>query len=89
MLNKMLLGQPNIVWTYGFGGTGTDYAMHTLETQDGNFIICGYTTSYGSGSNDALLIKVDEDGNQLWYRTFVEQIVIQDNLYNKLPIMDL
>ncbi len=41
-----------------FGGNGADEATSYFKTADGGYIMCGFTTSFGSGSNDIFLIKV-------------------------------
>jgi hypothetical protein len=39
------------------------------HTADGEYIIAGTTSSYGSFS-DVYLVKTDSVGNYQWYRTF-------------------
>ena len=58
------------VWTRTFGGAGSDYAVSVEETQDGGYVIAGYTKSYGAGGTDAWLIKTDSMGDTVWTRTF-------------------
>jgi gliding motility-associated-like protein len=41
-----------------FGGNGADEATSYFKTSDGGYIMCGFTTSFGSGGNDIFLIKV-------------------------------
>ena len=60
----------NILWTKTFGGTGYDIATSIQETNDGGYIVAGYTNSFGAGSSDFLVIKLSYDGNILWTKTF-------------------
>ena len=57
-------------WDKTFGGNQSDYGYSVQQTLDGGYIIGGYTQSYGAGSRDAYLIKVDSHGNQQWQKTF-------------------
>jgi hypothetical protein len=41
-----------------------------VQTSDGGYAVCGYTTSAGAGGEDILLLKTDSAGNELWSRTF-------------------
>jgi len=59
------------VWNRTFGGSSTDGAASLLQTNDGGYILAGYTCSYGNGGGaDAWLIKTDANGNEVWNRTF-------------------
>jgi len=59
----------NIIWAKTYGGTGDDYANQVKKTNDGGFVIAGYTESFGNGG-DVLLIKTDSTGNILWSKTY-------------------
>ena len=56
-------------WTKTFGGSCKDYGTSVQQTDD-DYIISGYTCSYGAGGYDAWLIKTDSQGNTLWDKTF-------------------
>lgn len=60
----------NIVWTKTYGGTGDDRANSIQQTIDGGFVISGVTNSFGAGSYDFNLIKIDASGNLSWEKTF-------------------
>jgi hypothetical protein len=57
------------IWSKTFGGAGTEYGFGCAATGDG-YIITGYTTSFGAGSRDVYVIKLDPQGKELWSRTF-------------------
>ena len=58
------------VWEKTFGGSSEDFAYVVRQTSDSGYILTGYTQSYGSGYNDAWLIKTDANGNKVWNKTF-------------------
>ncbi|MEZ5082151.1 MAG: T9SS type A sorting domain-containing protein [Bacteroidales bacterium] len=55
----------NVIWSETYGGTGADYAYRIFETEDGNYMISGYSDSF-SGSQDVYMVKIDGNGNLLW-----------------------
>ncbi|MFC2139770.1 DJ-1/PfpI family protein [Bacteroidota bacterium] len=59
----------NIEWYNTFGGAGTEYGNNIIKINDG-YLITGFTTSFGNGSRDVYVIKVDNEGNEIWSRAF-------------------
>ncbi|MEO0191745.1 MAG: hypothetical protein ABIM46_03055 [candidate division WOR-3 bacterium] len=57
-------------WARTFGGPGYERASSVTQTADGGYAIAGYTDSFGAGSVDFLVLKLDPDGSLEWARTF-------------------
>ncbi len=61
---------PEMQWSQTYGGTGTDEGSSLVYTDEGGYVIAGYTSSYGAGNNDFLLVKTTDSGNLLWSKTY-------------------
>lgn len=66
------LGQQE--WSQAFGGSEDDAGASVQQTQDGGYIITGYTESYGYGGKDVWLIKTNNLGQQQWSRPFGDDL---------------
>ncbi len=62
----------NIQWQKTYGGTNYDGAHSIQQTSDGGYIVAGYTSSFGAGSNDYWILKLDANGNIQWQKTYGE-----------------
>lgn len=60
----------NLQWSKTVGGLLPDYANSAVETNDRQFLICGYTYSSGAGSADVMVCKTNSSGNILWTKTY-------------------
>jgi len=58
-----------LAWGMTFGGTSLEEASSIVETPDNGYILVGGSASYGAGSYDFLVIKLNSSGNLLWART--------------------
>lgn len=58
------------MWAKNYGGKDTEEAHGIIQTPDGNLVVTGYTTSYGNGRADILVMKVDPDGDMIWRRNY-------------------
>ena len=59
-----------VEWAKTFGGPSSESAHYAQQTLDGGYVIDGYTGSYGAGSSDILVIKLDPAGELEWAKTF-------------------
>jgi hypothetical protein len=68
----------NKVWDKSIGGTSEDRAYSITPSPDGGFVIAGYSesavsgdkTQASKGGKDYWLVKIDQNGNKVWDRTF-------------------
>jgi hypothetical protein len=54
------------LWTRTCGGADDDRPYSVQQTTDGGYIIAGYTGSFGNGSNDIYLVRMNTAGDTLW-----------------------
>ncbi|GIV31113.1 MAG: hypothetical protein KatS3mg029_0464 [Saprospiraceae bacterium] len=70
--NVLLLklnSQGQKLWSKQYGGSGTDVGQRIIRTTNtGGYLIVGTTTSMGAGEEDVLLVKIDNNGNQVWMK---------------------
>jgi hypothetical protein len=58
------------LWTRTYGGEVDDRGSSVQQTEDGGYIVAGFTASFGTGGYDIYLIKTDSSGDTLWTRTY-------------------
>jgi len=59
----------DLVWEKWYGGASSDQARNFMVTPDGGFVLAGSTSSYGAGSSDCYIVRIDSAGDTLWTRT--------------------
>lgn len=64
----VLTCQVNFEKTYG--GVSNEYSHSVLQTDDNGYLLCGYTSSYGYGSEDVYVVKTNESGDIEWDHTY-------------------
>jgi len=58
------------LWTKAYGGTGDEVSSDIIHSSDGGYAIIGRTNSFGEGSNDCYLIKINQSGDTIWTKTY-------------------
>ena len=59
-----------LVWQNMYTRTGDDGAYSIVQAADGGFALAGFTCSIETFICDALVIKIDQNGNQQWSKAF-------------------
>jgi len=59
----------NLKWTKTIGGSRNELAWSVIQTKDKGYAIAGYTDSYGAGSEDVYVVKLDSTGSLKWTKT--------------------
>jgi hypothetical protein len=57
-------------WNKTYGGTAEDTLPSVIQTNDGGYLLSGYTRSFGSGQTDFWSLKIDSGGNVQWNKTY-------------------
>ncbi len=69
-------GNGNLVWEKSYGGSGIEVSYDIEKTTDNAYVVVGHTfstdkdISASHGESDVWLIKIDEEGELLWERTY-------------------
>jgi len=70
ILSVVVYGQSKIVFERHYGGTKNDRAEAIQSTTDGGYIVVGTTESFGAGMTDVWLLKLNENGEKVWDKTY-------------------
>jgi hypothetical protein len=60
----------NMLWESFYGDAGDDRAIYGEQTDDGGYILTGYTKSYGAIGWDVFLVRIDSSGVATWHKRF-------------------
>jgi type IX secretion system substrate protein len=64
-------GNGNILWLKAYGGDGDESLRKIVPAGNGDYFLCGYaSSSFGAGSFDNYVLRVDNTGNVVWSKTF-------------------
>jgi hypothetical protein len=57
------------VWARTYGGESSEFCYAVEQTADEGFIMAGFGSSFGHGSDDFYLVRTDSIGDTLWTRS--------------------
>jgi hypothetical protein len=60
----------NVIFEKTYGGNSEEEGIKIISTTDGNFLLLGTTASFGNGSKDIHVIKINSDGVVIWETSF-------------------
>lgn len=69
----------DIEWSYTYGGSNTEEPERIIQTDDGNYVVVGYTSSTdgdigeNNGDWDILVMKLDQTGSIIWKKIYGEE----------------
>jgi hypothetical protein len=75
-------------WEKLFSMSGADSFRDVHELANGDFIAIGYTDNLNSNDTDALVMRFNSNGDQLWKYTFNSTSNNEDGFYRGLPTSD-
>jgi hypothetical protein len=62
--------QGNKLWEKAFKGKYSAEGNSVVQTDDGGYIVVGYTDSPGEEDRDVYVVKTDSNGNKVWEKYF-------------------
>jgi hypothetical protein len=84
-------GSGNIQWHKVYGGTENDAANAVQETSTGDYIVTGYTNSFGEGTpsfQNIYVLKLTSSGGILWEKTYDNSINDNDEAFGVEETID-
>jgi len=60
----------DVVWQYSYGGSDTDTAQDLAKTDDGGYVMTGWTLSFDVDSLDAWVVKLNDSGLIQWQKSY-------------------
>ncbi|MBN1150467.1 T9SS type A sorting domain-containing protein [candidate division WOR-3 bacterium] len=68
--NQLFLQNPDTLWLKHYGGPLGDYGNSIALTNDGGFVLAGFTFSYTPSFCDAWILRFDSSGELSWDSTY-------------------
>lgn len=62
--------QGEVLWEKTYGAGSDDQAISVIVLEEGDFMVCGTTGSWGEGQGDMILLRLDTEGELIWQETY-------------------
>ncbi|CAN5298380.1 hypothetical protein BH09BAC5_BH09BAC5_00350 [soil metagenome] len=73
----------NIIWQKYYGTTDDESSLSKpIILNDGSIILGGYLNPLDGSAGKAFILKTDSSGNQKWFRTYYNTLIIDNYLYD-------
>ena len=87
VFSAMFSGVQGQGWEFLYGGSKEDQAKALVETNDGGFLLVGYSESFGPNNDlDVYAIRTDVDGQVIWSKVYNEGFI--DHAYDVIATED-
>ena len=60
----------SVAWQNTYGGSERDIVFSIQQTSDDGYIMAGLSNSFGTGSDDAWVLKLNADGSVAWQKIY-------------------
>lgn len=77
---------PDTLWSGVYGGSANDNGTKVRPTSDCGYVVIGHSASFGTGENDAYMVKLDTQGNEVWSHYYGGEA--KDEAYNIFQTTD-
>jgi hypothetical protein len=67
-------GAPPLDWVKTYPDTGAQVAYWIEECSSGGYIVAGHTEDVACGTLDVLLMRLDQEGDTLWVKTYGDSL---------------
>ncbi len=77
--------QGNIIWEKGYGNLefpNHEWAYDVNQVPDGGFLVVGGRDRYDKGSKNALIIRIDKNGDLIWEKEFLSSGNLNQVIYS-------
>ncbi len=65
-----LTSEGDVEWQFTYGGIGEDTAYAIQESNDGGYIVAGYTHLFGAPTSDIWILKLTSEGDIEWQHIY-------------------